>query len=167
MAERILSENKHVQTVSYSLPNKHYIPVDMRYAGIDNLTPCVSLLLLHCFLFCFLIFIARFASAMRISSAAFLRFVRCSFTAPALRYSQSSIICYHRRTISPFSSLWCLTAVTSSLYFIRECWGAYFLASLNIRPDRWLGWRPGLLCLRLEVVPRHRGPMTIQMTFVI
>ncbi|KAI0806050.1 uricase, partial [Irpex lacteus] len=42
MAERILSENKHVQTVSYSLPNKHYIPVDMRYAGIDNLTPCVS-----------------------------------------------------------------------------------------------------------------------------
>lgn len=41
MAERILQENKHVQTVSYSLPNKHYIPVDMRYAGIDNLTPCV------------------------------------------------------------------------------------------------------------------------------
>jgi len=39
MAERILAENKHVQTVSYSLPNKHYIPVDMRYAGIDNLTP--------------------------------------------------------------------------------------------------------------------------------
>lgn len=42
MAERILAENKHLQTVSYSLPNKHYIPVDMRYAGIDNLTPCVS-----------------------------------------------------------------------------------------------------------------------------
>ena len=41
MAERILQENKHVQTVSYSLPNKHYIPVDMRYAGIDNLTPYV------------------------------------------------------------------------------------------------------------------------------
>jgi hypothetical protein len=41
MAERILAENKHVQTVSYSLPNKHYIPVDMRYAGIDNLTPYV------------------------------------------------------------------------------------------------------------------------------
>lgn len=41
MAERILAENNHVQTVSYSLPNKHYIPVDMRYAGIDNLTPYV------------------------------------------------------------------------------------------------------------------------------
>lgn len=103
MAERILSENKHVQTVSYSLPNKHYIPVDMRYAGIDNLTPCVSLLLLHCFLSCFFIFtplhvIARFASVLRISSVAFLRFVRCSFTAQALRYPQSSIICYYRRT---------------------------------------------------------------------
>lgn len=45
MAERILEENKHVQTVSYSLPNKHYIPVDMRYAGIDNLTPYVSFIL--------------------------------------------------------------------------------------------------------------------------
>lgn len=43
MGERILAENKHVETVSYSLPNKHYIPVDMRYAGIDNLTPYVSL----------------------------------------------------------------------------------------------------------------------------
>ena len=41
MGERIISENAHVQTVKYSLPNKHYIPVDMRYAGIDNLTPCV------------------------------------------------------------------------------------------------------------------------------
>lgn len=41
MAERILAENKVVQTVTYTLPNKHYIPVDMRYAGIDNLTPYV------------------------------------------------------------------------------------------------------------------------------
>lgn len=41
MGERIVSENPHVQSVSYALPNKHYIPVDMRYAGIDNLTPCV------------------------------------------------------------------------------------------------------------------------------
>lgn len=49
MAERILTENKHVQTVSYSLPNKHYIPVDMRYAGLENLKPYV--LSLHvCFL---------------------------------------------------------------------------------------------------------------------
>ncbi|KIP08011.1 hypothetical protein PHLGIDRAFT_104888 [Phlebiopsis gigantea 11061_1 CR5-6] len=42
MAERILAENKHVQTVSYTLPNKHYIPVDLRYAGIDNLTPSAA-----------------------------------------------------------------------------------------------------------------------------
>ena len=41
MGERIVSENPRVQTVKYTLPNKHYIPVDMRYAGIDNLTPCV------------------------------------------------------------------------------------------------------------------------------
>ena len=41
MGERIIGENPHVQTVKYTLPNKHYIPVDMRYAGIDNLTPYV------------------------------------------------------------------------------------------------------------------------------
>jgi len=45
MAERIISENALIQTVSYSLPNKHYIPVDMKYIGIDNLTPLSSLLL--------------------------------------------------------------------------------------------------------------------------
>lgn len=28
-------------SAKYSLPNKHYIPVDMSYAGIDNMTPCV------------------------------------------------------------------------------------------------------------------------------
>ncbi|PSS05475.1 hypothetical protein PHLCEN_2v3757 [Hermanssonia centrifuga] len=39
MGEHIITENTRVQTVSYSLPNKHYIPVDMRYIGIDNLTP--------------------------------------------------------------------------------------------------------------------------------
>ena len=39
MAQRIISENAFIQTVSYALPNKHYIPVDMKYLGVDNLTP--------------------------------------------------------------------------------------------------------------------------------
>jgi len=39
MAQRVIAENALVESVSYSLPNKHYIPVDMRYLGIDNLTP--------------------------------------------------------------------------------------------------------------------------------
>jgi len=39
MAQRVISDNAFIQTVSYALPNKHYIPVDMRYLGIDNLTP--------------------------------------------------------------------------------------------------------------------------------
>ena len=43
MAQRIIAENAHVSTVSYSLPNKHYIPVDMKYIGVDNTTPCVFL----------------------------------------------------------------------------------------------------------------------------
>ena len=39
MAQRVVSENAFIQTVSYALPNKHYIPVDMKYIGVDNLTP--------------------------------------------------------------------------------------------------------------------------------
>ncbi|KAF5373387.1 hypothetical protein D9757_009764 [Collybiopsis confluens] len=39
MGQRIIEENAGVQTVSYELPNKHYIPVDMSYIGLDNLTP--------------------------------------------------------------------------------------------------------------------------------
>ncbi|EIN05494.1 uricase [Punctularia strigosozonata HHB-11173 SS5] len=39
MAQRIIAENSFVQSVTYTLPNKHYIPVDMRYIGVDNLTP--------------------------------------------------------------------------------------------------------------------------------
>lgn len=41
MAQRVIAENAGIQDVSYALPNKHYIPVDMRYLGIDNLTPYV------------------------------------------------------------------------------------------------------------------------------
>lgn len=42
MGQRIIAENAGVQSVSYALPNKHYIPVDMKYIGIDNLTPYVG-----------------------------------------------------------------------------------------------------------------------------
>ncbi|KAJ7348680.1 hypothetical protein DFH08DRAFT_1000668 [Mycena albidolilacea] len=37
MARLIIAQNAHVQTVSYALPNKHYIPVDMGYLGVENL----------------------------------------------------------------------------------------------------------------------------------
>ena len=46
MAQRIIAENAHIQAVTYTLPNKHYIPVDMRYIGVDNLTPLSVLPLL-------------------------------------------------------------------------------------------------------------------------
>jgi len=39
MAQRVLAENAGVDTVRYVLPNKHYIPVDMKYIGVDNTTP--------------------------------------------------------------------------------------------------------------------------------
>lgn len=41
MAQQILSTHKHLQSVSYTLPNKHYVPVDMRYVGVENMKPCV------------------------------------------------------------------------------------------------------------------------------
>ncbi|KAJ2916086.1 hypothetical protein MD484_g4319, partial [Candolleomyces efflorescens] len=58
MAQRIIAENDGVKDVTYTLPNKHYIPVDMKYIGIDNLTPYVnfffSILLLLPFFFFFI-----------------------------------------------------------------------------------------------------------------
>jgi urate oxidase len=48
MAQRVLAENAGVMSVRYVLPNKHYIPVDMKYIGVDNTTPYVSLW--HCVL---------------------------------------------------------------------------------------------------------------------
>ncbi|KAJ7110683.1 hypothetical protein C8R44DRAFT_262145 [Mycena epipterygia] len=39
MARLILAQNAGVQTVAYALPNKHYIPVDMSYLGVENLVP--------------------------------------------------------------------------------------------------------------------------------
>ncbi|EKM77907.1 hypothetical protein AGABI1DRAFT_42333 [Agaricus bisporus var. burnettii JB137-S8] len=42
MGQRIIEENGGIREVRYALPNKHYIPVNMEYIGIDNLTPCVA-----------------------------------------------------------------------------------------------------------------------------
>ncbi|KAF5371000.1 hypothetical protein D9615_010027 [Tricholomella constricta] len=39
MAQLLLAQNAGVQSVTYSLPNKHFIPVDMRYIGVENVTP--------------------------------------------------------------------------------------------------------------------------------
>ncbi|OBZ73109.1 Uricase [Grifola frondosa] len=39
MAQQIIADNVHVESVTYTLPNKHYVPVDMKYIGVDNLTP--------------------------------------------------------------------------------------------------------------------------------
>lgn len=39
-AERVLAENKDVVDITYKLPNKHYIPVDMSYyKNTQNITP--------------------------------------------------------------------------------------------------------------------------------
>jgi urate oxidase len=39
MGQRVIAENADVESVSYTLPNKHYVPVDMKYIGVDNMTP--------------------------------------------------------------------------------------------------------------------------------
>ncbi|KAG6909535.1 hypothetical protein DXG01_016928 [Tephrocybe rancida] len=39
MAQLVLSQNAGIQSVTYALPNKHYIPVDMRYIGVENVSP--------------------------------------------------------------------------------------------------------------------------------
>ncbi|EIW52188.1 uricase [Trametes versicolor FP-101664 SS1] len=39
MAQRMITEQQHVLSVTYKLPNKHYVPVDMKYIGIDNMSP--------------------------------------------------------------------------------------------------------------------------------
>lgn len=50
MCERILSENADVLKAEYALPNKHYIPVDMRYIGTDNLTPLSDVVFISCWI---------------------------------------------------------------------------------------------------------------------
>lgn len=39
MGQRVIAENAGVESVTYKLPNKHYIPIDMKYIGVDNTTP--------------------------------------------------------------------------------------------------------------------------------
>ena len=41
MGQRIIAENAQITDVTYKLPNKHYVPVDMKYIGIDNMSPYV------------------------------------------------------------------------------------------------------------------------------
>ena len=41
MGQRIIAENAHITSVTYKLPNKHYVPVDLKYIGIDNTSPSV------------------------------------------------------------------------------------------------------------------------------
>jgi len=42
MGQRLIKENAAVNRVTYTLPNKHYIPVDMKYIGIDNTSPALA-----------------------------------------------------------------------------------------------------------------------------
>ena len=39
MATQIVGEHGNVVRCAYALPNKHYVPVDMKYIGLDNMTP--------------------------------------------------------------------------------------------------------------------------------
>jgi len=39
MGQRVLAENGGIEDVEYTLPNQHYIAVDMSSMGIDNVTP--------------------------------------------------------------------------------------------------------------------------------
>jgi len=39
MAQQIISENSTVGAVTYKLPNKHYIPVNLSFAKLENLVP--------------------------------------------------------------------------------------------------------------------------------
>lgn len=39
MAQRILEQCPSIDKVRYALPNKHYIPVDMDYLGLENKKP--------------------------------------------------------------------------------------------------------------------------------
>lgn len=44
MGQRVIAENAGVDSVTYKLPNKHYIPVNMNYIGVDNTLSIFSFL---------------------------------------------------------------------------------------------------------------------------
>jgi hypothetical protein len=50
MGQRVIAENAGVVSVTYKLPNKHYIPVNMNYIGVDNTTPLSNIQFCHCVL---------------------------------------------------------------------------------------------------------------------
>jgi urate oxidase len=39
MARRVVDEIKDVKEVTYTLPNRHYVPVNMQYLGVENIEP--------------------------------------------------------------------------------------------------------------------------------
>jgi len=39
MAQKIIDENPSVGAITYRLPNKHYIPVNLSFMHLENLTP--------------------------------------------------------------------------------------------------------------------------------
>lgn len=39
MAQEILKENATVSSVTYRLPNKHYVPVNLTFFKLENMTP--------------------------------------------------------------------------------------------------------------------------------
>jgi len=39
MAGLLVKEHAQLESAAYALPNKHYVPVDMKYLGIDNMSP--------------------------------------------------------------------------------------------------------------------------------
>lgn len=42
MGQRLISQNGAVNRATYTLPNKHYIPVDLKFIGIDNTSPALA-----------------------------------------------------------------------------------------------------------------------------
>ena len=44
MGQQIVKDHEAIASVTYKLPNKHYVPIDMGYIGVDNMTPCVPFL---------------------------------------------------------------------------------------------------------------------------
>lgn len=125
MAELIIAENPLVQSVKYTLPNKHYVPVDMKYKGIDNLTPLsVSFLLLH------LLFVsARFPSFECLSVLVFL--LLCAFAEMRTARSYSPSIAsradlpYSRRCLlSSTLSHILILSLSSSRPLFKVAWSA-------------------------------------------
>ncbi|TCD61819.1 hypothetical protein EIP91_007864 [Steccherinum ochraceum] len=39
MAQKIIAQQPFVNDVEYALPNKHYVPVDLKYLGLENIKP--------------------------------------------------------------------------------------------------------------------------------